>query len=147
MECPPRPVLRERAGVRGVSMSKRSANSKSLRLKPEFVARARPIAEKYQMIICFEDGEYYGRGVELPFAFGDGKTIEKCAKNTREGFIAAVASMLQDGQVPPTPVGEGRRDQQISIRLDSLEKLLLDAKARQPGAAGISEYIRALARS
>ena len=128
-------------------MSKKSKNSKSLRLKPEFVARARPIAEKYQMIIWFEDGEYYGRGVELPFTFGDGKTIEKCAKNTREGFIATVASILQDGQVPPAPVVDGYRDQQINIRLDSQEKLLLETKARQAGAAGISEYIRALARS
>ena len=128
-------------------MSKKSKNSKSLRLKPAYIARARPIAEKYQMIIWFEDGEYYGRGVELPFAFGDGKTIEQCAKNTREGFIAAVASLLQDGHVPPAPVVEGIRDQQINIRVDSQEKVLLEAKARQSGAAGISEYIRALARS
>jgi predicted RNase H-like HicB family nuclease len=128
-------------------MSKKSKNSKSLRLQPLYIARARPIADKYQMVIWFEDGEYYGRGVELPFAFGDGKTIEECAKNTREAFIAAVASSLQDGQLPPAPVVEGHRDQQINIRLDSQEKLMLETKAKLSGAAGISEYIRALARS
>lgn len=126
-------------------MSEKSKNSKSLRLKPRYVARARPIAERYRMVIWFEDGEYYGRGVELPFAFGDGKTLEQCAQNTREAFVATVASLLQDGFTPPAPAGEGRRDQQINIRLTSDERLLLETKARQSGAAGISEYIRAVA--
>jgi predicted RNase H-like HicB family nuclease len=117
-------------------MPKKSANSKSLRLKPEFVARARPIADKYQMIICFEDGEYYGRGVELPFAFGDAKTIEKCAKNTREGFIAAVASMLQDGQVPPAPASEGNHTKQIDVRLSMEQKLVLQETSHKKGFRG-----------
>lgn len=97
------------------------------------------------MIIWFEEGEYYGRGVELPNSFGDGKSIEQCAKDTRDSFIATVASMLQDGFTPPAPAAEGKRDQQINIRLSSEEKLLLETKARQSGAAGISEYIRAVA--
>jgi predicted RNase H-like HicB family nuclease len=102
------------------------------------VARARSIAEKYQMIIWQQDGEYYGRGVELPFAFGDGKTVEQCAKDTREAFVATVASLLQDGFQPPAPATEGKRDQQINIRLSSVEKVML---------AGISEYVRAVALS
>jgi len=128
-------------------MLKKSKNSKSLRRKAAYIARARPVAEKYQMIIWREDGEYYGRGVELPFAFGDGKTIEECARNTREAFIATVASLIQDGHSPPSPVVEGGRDQQINIRVNSQEKLMLETKARQSGAAGISEYIRAVALS
>jgi uncharacterized protein (DUF1778 family) len=56
-----------------------------------------------------------------------------------------VASLLQDGYAPPAPVTEGKRDQQINIRISSEEKLLLETKARQSGAAGISEYIRAVA--
>ncbi len=126
-------------------MLKRSKNSKSLRLKPQYIARAKPIADKYQIVISFEDGEYYGRGVELPFAFGDGKTVERCARSTREAFVAAVASLLQDGFTPPAPASEGKRDQQVNIRLSSEEKLLLETKAKQSGAAGISEYIRAVA--
>ncbi|MGD0540797.1 MAG: hypothetical protein ABSB33_04685 [Tepidisphaeraceae bacterium] len=99
------------------------------------------------MVISFEDGEYYGRGVELPFAFGDGKTVERCARNTREAFVAVVASLLQDGHAPPAPASEGKRDQQVNVRLSSEEKLLLETKAKQSGAAGISEYIRAVALS
>jgi predicted RNase H-like HicB family nuclease len=126
-------------------MSGKSKKSKDLRIKPVFVAQARPIAEKYQMVIWFEDGEYYGRGVELPYSFGDGKTIDRCARDTREAFITTIASMLQDGFTPPAPAAEGKRDQQINIRLSSEEKLMLETKARQSGAAGISEYIRAVA--
>jgi predicted RNase H-like HicB family nuclease len=126
-------------------MLRRSKNSKSLRLKPQYIARAKPIADKYQIVISFEDGEYYGRGVELPFAFGDGKTVEQCVRSTREAFVAAVGSLLQDGFTPPAPASEGKRDQQVNIRLSSEEKLLLETKAKQSGAAGISEYIRAVA--
>ena len=128
-------------------MLRKSKSSKSLRLKPQYVARAKPIADKYQMVILFEDGEYYGRGVELPFAFGDGKTVERCARNTRDAFVAVVASLLQDGYAPPAPASEGKRDQQVNVRLSSEEKLLLETKAKQSGAAGISEYIRAVALS
>jgi len=128
-----------------MSTLRKSNSSKSLRLKPAFIAQARPIAEKYQMVIWQQDGEYYGRGVELPYAFGDGKSIEKCAAETREAFVAAVASMLQDGYPPPPPALEGKRDQQINIRLSSEEKLMLETKAKQSGAAGISEYVRAVA--
>jgi predicted RNase H-like HicB family nuclease len=128
-------------------MLRKSKSSKSLRLKPQYIARARPIADQYQMVILFQDGEYYGRGVELPFAFGDGKTIERCARNTREAFVSAVASLLQDGFSPPAPASEGKRDQQVNIRLSSEEKFLLETKAKQSGAAGISEYIRAVALS
>jgi len=116
-----------------------------LRIKPKFVAQARPIADKYQIVVWREDGEYYGRGVEMPYAFGDGKTVEQCIQNTRDAFVAGVASLLQDGQSPPAPLTEGKRDQQINIRISSEEKLLLETKARQSGAAGISEYIRAVA--
>jgi predicted RNase H-like HicB family nuclease len=123
-------------------MSNKSKNSRSI--KPRFIAEARPLAERYQLVIWFEDGEYFGRGVELPYAFGDGKTIEQCAANTREAFVTAIAGYLQDGHTPPAPAQEGKRDQQINIRLSSQERLLLETKARQSGT-GVSEYIRAMA--
>jgi predicted RNase H-like HicB family nuclease len=127
-------------------MSNKLTNS-DLSLKTQFVARARPIAEKYQMVIWREDGEFYGHGVELPNSFGDGKTVEECANSTRESFVATIASLLQDGYEPPYPATEGKRDQQINIRVTSEERLLLETKARQSGASGISEYIRSMARS
>jgi predicted RNase H-like HicB family nuclease len=128
-------------------MSNKLKSSKrgALALKPRFVEQAKPIAQTYQLVIWFEDGEYYGRGVELPYAFGDGATVEECAKNTRDAFVTAVAGYLQDGRTPPAPANEGKRDQQLNIRVSSQERLLLETKARQSGAMGISEYVRAVA--
>jgi predicted RNase H-like HicB family nuclease len=128
-------------------MSNKSKNSKSAvaSLKPKFIVQARSIVAHYQLVIWFEDGEYYGRGVELPYAFGEGATIEQCAANTKEAFVTAVAGYLQEGQTPPAPALEGKRDQQLNIRLSSHERLLLETKARQSGATGISEYVRAVA--
>jgi predicted RNase H-like HicB family nuclease len=114
-------------------------------LKPRFIERAKPIAQTYQLVIWFEDGEYYGRGVELPYAFGEGATIEECAKKTRDAFVTAIAGYLQEGRMPPAAAQEGKRDQQLNIRLSSQERLLLETKARQSGAMGISEYVRAVA--
>src|SRR5439155_564986 len=36
--------------------------------------RARSIVAEYQIIVMNEDGEWYGRGLELPHVFGEGKT-------------------------------------------------------------------------
>jgi predicted RNase H-like HicB family nuclease len=128
-------------------MSDKLKNSKrrAATLKPQYIERARPIAEQYQMVIWLEAGEYYGRGVELPYVFGDGKTLEECAENTREAFVTAIAGYLQEGRSPPAPPSEEKRDQQVNVRLSSFEKHLLETRAREAGAKGISEYIRATA--
>ena len=76
-------------------------------LRRVYIEQARPIAEQYQLVIWTEDGEYYGRGVELPYAFGEGKTIELCVKNTRQAFVTAIAGYLQDGNLPPMPALRG----------------------------------------
>ena len=123
----------------------KNAKPRAKTLKRKFVEQARPIAQAYQLVIWSEEGKYYGRGVELPYAFGEGATIEQCAQNTREAFVTAVAGYLQEGQTPPAPAQEGKRDQQLNIRVSSQERLLLETKARQSGATGISEYVRATA--
>lgn len=112
---------------------------------PEILKRARAIASQYQIVVSFEDGEYYGRGVELPGTADDGKTPAECIENVIEALVATVAFLLESGETPPAPASEGRRDQQLNVRVSSTEKLLLETKARQSGAVGISEYIRALA--
>jgi predicted RNase H-like HicB family nuclease len=71
---------------------------------PGILRRARAIAERYQVVMWFEDGEYYGRGVELPGAGGDGKTPDECMASSRESFTALVAYMLEAGQTPPQPL-------------------------------------------
>jgi predicted RNase H-like HicB family nuclease len=128
-----------------MSSKSKSSKPKVTALKRQFVDQARAIAAQYQLVIWFEEGEYYGRGVELPYAFGEGSTVEECAASTREAFVTAVAGFLQEGQTPPAPAHEGKRDQQLNIRVSSQERLLLETKARQWGATGISEYVRAVA--
>jgi len=128
-----------------MSNKSKNSNAKSEKLLTRYIEQAKPIAQLYQIVIWFEDGEYYGRGVELPYVFGDGKTVEQCAANTRDAFVTATAGYLQEGHTPPAPAREGKRDQQINIRLSSQERLLLEAKAQQAGTTGISEYIRAVA--
>jgi predicted RNase H-like HicB family nuclease len=65
--------------------------------------RAKVIAERYQVVMWFEDGEFYGQGVELPGAGGDGKTPDQCMSSTRESLTALVAYMLEMGEKPPAP--------------------------------------------
>jgi predicted RNase H-like HicB family nuclease len=130
-----------------------SVKSKNFRNKidapfaPEVLRRAQAIASRYQIIVMFEDGEYYGRGLELPLVMDDGPTPEACLENTREALVVTVASMLEDGQVPPSPASQGKRDQQINIRLSALERSALEESARQAGYSGVSEYVRAAALS
>jgi predicted RNase H-like HicB family nuclease len=127
---------------------KRKRSAKSWLNRPfaaDILAQARKVAQHYQIVVSYEDGEYYGRGVELPGAGDDGKTPAECISNTREALVTMVAYLLEQGETPPAPASEEKRDQQINVRLSSKERLLLETKAHQSGAAGISEYIRAVA--
>jgi predicted RNase H-like HicB family nuclease len=109
------------------------------------LAQAKKIAGQYQIVVSFEDGEYYGRGVELPGTGDDGKTPAECLEKTRKALAYTVAYLLEKGEIPPAPAREGTRDQQLNIRLSSQERLLLETRARQSGATGISEYVRSVA--
>jgi predicted RNase H-like HicB family nuclease len=111
--------------------------------------RARSIARQYQVIVQWDEDEqlYLGRGVELPHAFEDGATPGQCVEKTREMFVSVVASMLEKGQVPPAPASEGKRTEQVNVRLSVDEKLTLEAVARSRGFAGLADYLRAAAIS
>ncbi len=128
-----------------------SAKSKNSRkaidrpFAPDILQRARAIAEQYQVIIHFEDGDWYGRGLELPNAHEDGKTPDECVKKTREMFVTVVAFMLEEGQTPPSPASDAARDQQVNIRLTTLEKLRLEESSKQAGFRGVSDFVRAKA--
>lgn len=110
---------------------------------PRILKRAREIAAKYQVIVAFEDGEWYGRGLELPGAHEDGKTPEECVRKTQEMFVTVVAYMLEAGENPPSPASDAMRDQQVNIRLTTEEKLCLEESAKQAGFRGISDFMRA----
>ena len=70
---------------------------------PHVLRIAREAAKGYRVVIEFEDGEYFGRGVELPLVMNDGKTASECEKSTRESLTTAVAYFLEKGQDIPWP--------------------------------------------
>ena len=109
---------------------------------PAILRRAREIAGSYQIILHFEDGLYFGRGLELPTAMNHGKTPDECVRATREILTTAVAYMLESGQTPPSPASENKRTEQINVRLTPEEKLFLEEAARTKGFRGISDFVR-----
>jgi predicted RNase H-like HicB family nuclease len=114
---------------------------------PAILRRARKIADTYQIILHYEDGEYYGRGLELPYVMNDGKTPDECVAATRDILTTAVAVMLEDGQTPPAPASEQKRTEQINVRLTTEEKLVLEEAARNKGFRGISDFVRTASMS
>jgi predicted RNase H-like HicB family nuclease len=112
---------------------------------PAVRKRAREIAERYQVLLWFEDGEWYGRGVELPGAMADGRTPDECVANLRDAFTLGVGHMLETRRTPPSPAVEGARVEQVNIRLSAAERMELEELARQGGHRGIADYLRAAA--
>jgi len=125
--------------------SRRSAKAIDRPFEAELLATAKRLAAQYQVILTLEEGQWYGRGLELPNVFGDGKTPAQCVKNTQEALAGAVAYMLEKGQRPPSPARSGARTQQVNIRLSPEEKVLLEAAARQRGFTGVSDFVRSAA--
>jgi predicted RNase H-like HicB family nuclease len=125
--------------------AKSKKNSKAIDrpFAPELLRQAKALAAAYQVIIHFEDGTYFGRGLEIPNALSDGRTPEECFKNTREALTAHVAYLLESGEAPPTPASEQSRDEQVNIRVTKLERILIEEAARQRGYRGVSDFVRA----
>ncbi len=122
-------------------------SDKSKKLNKDFgkktLETARKFAEKYEVIIIFEDGEYYGKGLEMPMVFGDGKTPNQCVKNLRDALTYAVAHLIETGKPVPAPASEGKRTEQVNVRLTVEEKLILASSAKSHGYRGLADYIRA----
>jgi predicted RNase H-like HicB family nuclease len=129
--------------------AKSKSSSKATRrpFDREILRRASEIASKYQIILQFEDGEYYGRGLEMPYVMSDGKTPDACVTATRQAMTVAAATLLERGEIPPTPASLKKRSEQINIRLTPEEKLLLEELARSKGFRGISDFVRSTSLS
>jgi predicted RNase H-like HicB family nuclease len=125
--------------------SKNAAKAIDRPFEPAILAEARKIAEQYQVIVAFEDGHWYGRGLELPGIHGDGKTVSQCVKDTREALAGWVAYLIEEGQTPPAPAQTGTRTKQVNVRLTAEEKVLLETAAKQKGFQGLSDFVRAAA--
>lgn len=81
----------------------------------------------------------------MPLVMGEGGTPEACYRDTLEAATASIALMLEKDQSPPAPAREGKRDQQINIRLSSSEKLKLERAADRAGYRSLSDFMRAAA--
>ncbi len=111
----------------------------------EILAKARKLADQYQVIVWHEEEEWFGRGLELPHVFGDGHTPDECLENTREALVGMVATLLERRERPPTPAHAGKRTAQINVRLTAEEKALLEVTAQRKGFNGLSDFVRAAA--
>jgi predicted RNase H-like HicB family nuclease len=125
-------------------MAKKNAKNACLNdpFKQEILALADEIVDKYQIVLDFEDGEFYGRGLEMPNVYGEGKTANTCVKNTREALSAAVATMIERDETPPLPASDNARSEQVNIRLTIIEKDVLKALAKAHGFRGLGDFIR-----
>ena len=124
---------------------------KSTKLNKPFdkknLAAAKKIVGKYEIILSQADEEWYGRGLEMPTVFAGGKTPDECIHNTKEALVATVAHLLERGETIPAPASEGKRTEQVNIRLTAEEKAILVASARSQGFKGLADFIRARAIS
>lgn len=110
------------------------------------LSRAEKIANTYRLV--FEpdpDCGYLGRSVEMPFVMGDGKTIQSCAKRTIEALVAAIATLLEAGERPPSPATAGKRDRQVNVRVTADEKMRLQEVAQREGFRSVSDFMRTAA--
>jgi predicted RNase H-like HicB family nuclease len=127
-------------------MSAKLKNSKGEALDRPFatniLAKAKEIVANYEIVIAFEDGVWFGHGLELPGARGDGKTPQAAVADTREAMTGVVAYMLEQGQRPPEPAREGKRSVQINVRVTPEEKAVLESRSRAKGFRGLSDFIR-----
>jgi predicted RNase H-like HicB family nuclease len=124
--------------------SKRPSKAIDRPFSASILRKARAIAETYQIVLHKEDGEYYGRSVELPNVMNDGKTPDECVAATREILTTAIAYMLECGQVPPPAASEQKRTEQINVRVTAEEKLILEEAARSRGFKGLSDFVRSV---
>jgi predicted RNase H-like HicB family nuclease len=109
---------------------------------PQILQRAKSIAAEYQIILWKEEGHFYGRGLELPTVFGDGKTPDQCEQSTRKSLEVGVAYLIERHMPVPPPASAKQRTEQVNVRLTAEEKLLLEEAARVKGFRGISDFVR-----
>lgn len=126
-------------------MCAKSGNSSKALDRPfgaAVLSQAVELARQYHLILEFHNGEWFGRGLELPGAMGDGRTPDKCVDETREAMVSALATMLEAGDKPPPSASSGTRTVQVNVRLTAEEKALLESAAHSRGFNGLSDFIR-----
>lgn len=107
------------------------------------LAQARCIAEQYRIVLEREPDGFQARSIEMPMVIVHGSSPNECEKKARDALRVAAATMLEQGQTPPTTAD--KRSAQVNVRLTAEEKLLLEESARREGFRGLSDFIRHLA--
>lgn len=132
--------------LRSVSASARKGRGRRIDhpFDPTILKRAKAIVDHYQVVIRREEEGYFGRGLELPGALGDGTTPANCLESTKESMTAVVAFMLERGETPPAAAADETKLVQLNVRISAGEKLRFEEAARQRGQ-GLSEFIRSAA--
>ncbi len=137
----------KKSSVKEVTTKRRvTARDLGRPFSPSVLSRAEIIANTYRLV--FEpdlDCGYLGRSVEMPFVMGDGKTIQSCAQETIKALIAAVATLLESGERPPSPATAGKRDRQVNVRVTADEKMRLEEVAQREGFRSVSDFMRTAA--
>jgi predicted RNase H-like HicB family nuclease len=101
------------------------------------------LAKQYRLVIQpAADGGFTGATAEMPLIFGEGDTIESCARDVLEATAMTIAFALALGEKSPSPASESKREMQVNIRLNSDEKMQIEERARLAGFRSISDYMR-----
>ena len=78
--------------------------------------KATAVADRYQLVFWREDGQWFGRGLEMPFCMGDGKTLAACERVTRRSIVLGVAALMEEGQSVPNPLLDQERPRRRRAR-------------------------------
>lgn len=114
--------------------------------EPKLLAQAKELAGSYHVVLESRGGSgLVGTSLEMPTVFAKGATADACVIATRQALTIAIASMLEAGAQPPRPYVEQRRAEQMNIRLDAREKMLLKQAAARHGFRSASDYVRVVA--
>lgn len=127
-------------------MSKGSRNTSKKTDRPfdkTILGHARRIADRYRIVLQREHGGFMARSIEMPNVIVHGSSPNQCEKKVREALRLAVATMLEQGRMPPVEVN--KRSAQVNVRLTAQEKLLMAETAKREGFKGLSDFIRHLA--
>lgn len=127
-------------------MSKGSRNTSKKTDRPfdkTILGHARRIADRYRIVLQRERGGFMARSIEMPNVIVHGSSPNQCEKKAREALRIAVATMLEQGRMPPVEVN--KRSAQVNVRLTAEEKLLMAETAKREGFKGLSDFIRHLA--
>lgn len=106
-------------------------------------ARATELAQQYQLILARDPkGGFMGRSVEMPLVFGHGATQLECIADTLDAIVETILVTYEQGEEPPSPASEGKRDVQFNLRLTADERVRIEQRARIAGFTSVADYIR-----